>query len=241
MITTKAGAQGFRWFFGRVEDRDDPKKLGRVRVRAFNVHPQKKSLVTTEDLHWAFPLLPPFSAGNQGVGISPTGIMVGSIVFGFFADGDEGQIPLVMGTLAAMPDGVEANNDLPKTAREINDVKKTQIGPEPASPYKTKYPHNKVMQTERGHVFEVDDTPGGERIHLYHRSGTYTEIDSSGQKVNKVVGNEYNIIAGNEEVYIEGNVNVRVLGNVNILVDGTYTLESKGNMTLKAPRIDLNP
>jgi hypothetical protein len=26
------GEEGFRWFFGIVEDRDDPKKIGRLRV-----------------------------------------------------------------------------------------------------------------------------------------------------------------------------------------------------------------
>lgn len=241
MITTKAGAQGFRWWFGQVEDRDDPKQIGRVRVRVFNTHPQGKSLVKTDDLHWAFPIMPPTSAGHQRVGVSPTGIAVGSIVFGFFADGEESQIPIVLGTLASMPGGIEANNDLPRTARGTNDVKKTTLGPEPSSAYAAKYPYNKVMQTEGGHVIEVDDTPGSERIHVFHKSGTYSEIDKTGRKVDKVVGDEYQITAGNRDVYIKGNVNVHVLGNVNILVDGTYTLESKGNMTLKAPRIDLNP
>ena len=241
MITTKAGSQGFRWWFGKVEDRDDPQKLGRVKVRVFNVHPQKEALVTKNDLHWAFVIMPPFSAGHERIGMSPTGIVVDSVVFGFFVDGEEGQVPMVLGTLASMPGGIADNNDVPKPAREINDVKKSPLGPEPASAYASKYPYNKVIQTEGGHVVEVDDTPGHERIHIFHKAGTYTEINEDGRKVDKVNNDNYHIVAGNEEVYIKGNVNVRVIGNVNIVVDGTYTLESKGNMTLKAPRIDLNP
>ena len=240
-MTRKAGAEGFRWFFGKVEDVNDPKMLGRVKVRAYNIHPQKTSLVGTDDLPWATVIMPPFSAGNQQVGLSPTGMNVGTVIFGFFADGDRCQFPIVLGTLAAIPDNNLAKHDVAKLAREINDIEKTTIGPEPSSPYAAKYPNNKVLRTERGHTIEIDDTPGAERIHLYHKSGTYTEINAEGRKVEKVANDNYHIVAGNEEVYIKGNVNVRVVGNVNILVDGTYTLESKGNMTLKAPRIDLNP
>ena len=33
-----AGEEGFRWFIGKVEDVTDEHKIGRVRVRVFNVH-----------------------------------------------------------------------------------------------------------------------------------------------------------------------------------------------------------
>lgn len=241
MGVKKAGTEGFYWFFGKVEDLNDPEMLGRIKVRAYYFHPQDQTLVTTDDLHWAFVLMPVFSAGHKEIGLSPTGIMVDSVVFGFFADGGETQMPIVMGTLASIPGNDRSKHDVAKLAREINDIQKSLIGPEPASAYGAKYPHNKVLRTEQGHVVEIDDTPGAERIHVYHKSGTYTEINNIGRKVDKVVDDNYHIVAGNEEVFIRGNVNVRVQGNVNILVDGTYTLESKGNMTLKAPRIDLNP
>jgi len=52
-MTTKAvGEEGFRWFIGVVEDRDDPKKQGRVRIRIYNVHGDKVE-VPTADLPWA--------------------------------------------------------------------------------------------------------------------------------------------------------------------------------------------
>lgn len=241
MITTKAGAEGYYWFFGIVEDVQDPLQVGRVKVRIFNTHPPEKTQVTTDDLHWAFIIMPPNSAGHQQIGISPTGILVDSVVLGFFADGREQQVPIVLGTLAGIPGNNVANHDVAKLARGINDISKTQLGPEPASAYGAQYPHNKVLRTKQGHVVEVDDTPGSERIHVYHKSGTYSEVNNIGRKVEKVVADNYHIVAGNEEVYIKGNVNVRVIGNVNILVDGTYTLESKGNMTIKAPRVDINP
>jgi hypothetical protein len=118
-------------------------------------------------------------------------------------------------------------------AREVNNISKTYDSMEPQSAYRARYPFNKVLRTEGGHVVEIDDTPGSERIHIFHKSGTYSEIDNTGRKVDKVVGDSFEITLGNKTVHING--------NVNILVEGTYTLESKGNMTLKAPRIDLNP
>ena len=59
---------------------------------------------------------------------------------------------------------------------------------EPESAFNGAYPYNKVTQTESGHIIEVDDTPGSERIHIYHKSGTYVEIDSNGSMVKRTKG-----------------------------------------------------
>jgi len=241
MTTGLLGKEGFTWFIGVVEDRNDPLKLGRVRVRIYNVHSENTSLIKTTELPWANVLNPINSASLKTVGISPTGILVGTTVVGFFMDGNDGNNPIVMGTLAGIPGNKQENHDVPKEAREINSINKELTGPEPASAYGAKYPYNKVIRTERGHVIEIDDTPDKERIHVYHKSGTYTEVNNVGRHVSKVVDNDFDIVVKNREVWIGGNVNVRVKGNVNILVDGTYTVESKGNMKFNAPRIDLNP
>lgn len=235
--SVNAGQEGFRWFFAVVENRDDPKQIGRVQIRIHGIHPQNKAMVKTDDLPWAPVILPPFSAGLQGVGVSPTGIVVGSTIFGFFADANECQMPIVLGTLAGIP---KEGHDVSPEARGTNSISKTSTGSEPASAYGAKYPYNKVIKSESGHLVELDDTPGAERIHIYHKGGTYTEVSGS-RKVEKVVGDNYHIVAGNEEVYIQGKVNVVVTGDVNIKVNGTYTVESSGVMTLKAPKIDLNP
>lgn len=233
-MTTQAwGEQGFRWFVGVVEDRDDPNKVGRVRVRIYGVHGDQVE-VPTDHLPWATVLLPPISSSLKQVGISPTGLQLGSTVFGFFMDGHEGQLPIIFGSLP----GVE---DVPPLAVGIQSLNKKRVGIEPASPYKARYPYNKVNRSESGHAIEIDDTPGAERLHVFHRSGTYTEVDRKGNRVDKIVGDGYEVVVKNKNVYVQGNVNVTVKGNVSIQVDGTYTVESKGNMLFKAPRIDLNP
>ena len=75
---------------------------------------------------------------------------------------------------------------------------------EPASPYNASYPYNHVTQTESGHVVEFDDTPEFERIHLYHRSGSFAEWHPDGKVVFKSAGNMYNISHGNRYSHIEG-------------------------------------
>ena len=45
MTTKSIGQEGFVWFIGRVEDREDPLQLGRVKVRIMDFHPESKSLV----------------------------------------------------------------------------------------------------------------------------------------------------------------------------------------------------
>ena len=44
------GQDGFSWFVGVVEDRDDPHRLGRVRVRALGYHTEDKTKIPTESL-----------------------------------------------------------------------------------------------------------------------------------------------------------------------------------------------
>lgn len=240
-MTLKAiGTEGFRWFLGVVEDREDPLKLGRLRVRIHNVHSENKALTTTKELPWATVVNPINSASFNKIGISPTGIVNGTTVIGFFLDGNDGNQPVILGTIAGIPENKIEKHDVADEARGTNKVVKTTVGPEPKSAYASKYPYNKVIRTERGHVIEVDDTPNAERIHIFHKSGTYTEVGPKGVKVDKVVDDSFEVIVKNSEVYVGGNVNLTVKGNVNIKVSGNYTVESGGKMKFKAPRIDFN-
>ena len=97
------GTNDFIWFFGVVEDRNDPVQLGRVRVRCYGWHTDDKNEIPTDSLPWAVPIQDVTSAGVSGKGKSPTGIVEGSWVIGFFADGQEAQEPYIMGTIAGAP------------------------------------------------------------------------------------------------------------------------------------------
>ena len=85
----------FQYFIGVVEDRNDPNKMGRIKVRAYGI--------STEQLPWAIPIMPYTSASTSGVGLSPTGPVEGTWVFGFFVDGKEFGQPMILGTLPGAP------------------------------------------------------------------------------------------------------------------------------------------
>ena len=96
------GRDGFTWWVGEVEDNIDPQKIGRVRVRIVGWYTGagRKEAYTqelpTDDLPWAVVLLPNDQAGIKNTG-SKTELMVGAQVIGFFLDGEEAQLPVVLG------------------------------------------------------------------------------------------------------------------------------------------------
>jgi uncharacterized protein YcbK (DUF882 family) len=104
---------------------------------------------------------------------------------------------------------------------------------EPESAFNGAYPYNKVTQTESGHIIEIDDTPGSERIHIYHRSGTYVEIDSNGSMVKRTKGSSYEIIDRNGKISIAGRADISVNGACNIFVGNDANIEVEGDVNLK--------
>ena len=111
-ITSNNNAN-FYWWFGVVEDRDDPLRLGRCRVRIIGYHTEDTETLPTEDLPWAIPVMPANSAGSSGVGWSPTGAVEGSWVVGFFADGENGQHPMFFGSVGSIPGGLASADCAP--------------------------------------------------------------------------------------------------------------------------------
>ena len=65
----------------------------------------------------------------------------------------------------------------------------------------------------------------------------------------RIQRNKFEVVVGSEQVYVKGDVTIFVDGNVKMTVGGNYQADiggtckitSGGNMTLKAPKIDLNP
>jgi len=109
------------------------------------------------------------------------------------------------------------------------------LGPwdQPQAPYGAKYPFNKVFETESGHIQEFDDTPGQERIHTYHRSGTFQEIDTNGTQVNYIVGDNFILMEKNGCISVRGECNITVDGNTNIYARTDANIQVDQNATIK--------
>lgn len=242
----------FKWWFGIVEDINDPLQVGRVRVRVIGYYSNDENELPTDTLNW-FGVV-----GNaiSGVGTSPTMLVNGSTVAGFFTDGDQGQQGIVIGNIAGIPKNAsqagafnDPNKEFPKSdyvgRSDVNklatgDTQNTSIASqnasrhaiEPSSPYGAKYPDNHVMETVSGHVKEYDDTDGAERIREWHKSGTYYEIHPDGNKVLKIVGTGYTIILKDDNVAIDGTANVTIGGDLNLNVGGNATIDIGGNLSI---------
>ena len=323
------GKNGFIWFVGVVEDRTDPKHLGRLRVRCLGYHTEDLVKLPTADLPWAHVMNPITSATVSGVGQSPLGAVEGSWVVGFFQDGADAQMPVIIGTLpgvpSELPTKITAGDDGKYPGKGFQDYKNasypkyeetdvnrlavntksgeegetnphssltirradrtTSVGradfnsvdlrvanadpnilpgddgtefSEPAIPYDATYPYNHVYESEAGHIREMDDTPGKERIHERHSSGTGYEVSPDGTKVTRVKKDNYELITGDSYVHIKGDQSTTTDGGVRVFVnadgstaDGHYTIEvgnnaniniqvNKGNVNVITTQGDIN-
>ena len=250
------GFDGFIWFMGVVEDRRDPMKLGRCKVRIAGLHTEKMELgvdegIPTPDLPWAHPMQPITSAAMNGIGTTPLGPVEGTWVVGFFRDGKNCQEPIMMGTLGGYPTkppaktGFNDPNGVYPKATHLNEpdthrrAMKDFEGPEgvgggdskkeeglPMENYKAQYPFNHVRASESGHVEEWDDTPGAERLMRYHKSGTYEEIDFEGNRTVVVQMDNHTIVFGDGIIQITGDLEFEVEGDIKFGAGGKIEFES---------------
>lgn len=109
------GKDGFNWWIGVVENRNDPLKLGRCQVRIFGYHTENKQLISTADLPWAPCLVSP---NSQQSFATPK---EGDYVMGFFADGESNQAPTIMGIYTGIKasTGGDSGFQDPRTPEEI--------------------------------------------------------------------------------------------------------------------------
>jgi hypothetical protein len=105
------GRDGFRWWIGQVapgEAQGNQANGGgwgnRCKVRILGYHPYSEVELSNDDLPWAQILLPTTSGDGGGGCATSTKIKPGSVVFGFFLDGDNAQIPVVVGCFGRTSD-----------------------------------------------------------------------------------------------------------------------------------------
>ena len=98
------GRDGFRWWIGQIPPEsahgDQINKGGwgnRFKVRIMGYHPYDITELPNEDLPWAQVLISTTAGSGAGNNATTVKIAPGDVVFGFFLDGDNAQIPVIMG------------------------------------------------------------------------------------------------------------------------------------------------
>ena len=376
------GRDGFIWWNGVVEDRQDPLYLGRCKVRILGWHTEDKAELPTASLPWAQVIMPVTSASQTGVGHAPVGPVEGTWVMGFYRDGELAQEPVIIGTIPGIPEnhaeqGTGFNDprlDVPEADRQSTDasgeakagtpdsldgfpfppatielvsggeakvtpftdtqrkaldggslyprelnkpttskyargksdttatstssgiisdknrntkeidivvpsfapsdvfipkgttvtdtvtglskvgtkdylkdddynfLRQTQITKtisQPNSAYSARYPFNHVYESESGHLIEQDDTPGKERLHWYHRSGTFTEFHPAGMRVDRTNAHRYNIVSGNYESIISGEEKKSITSDYTVNLGGRLTLKSGKDVSITSEAGDI--
>ena len=102
---------------------------------------------------------------------------------------------------------------------------------QPENPYGAVYPFNKVEESESGHIQEVDDTPGAERLKESHRTGTFYEIHPDGTKVTKVVKDNFEVTVGDDYTKVEGACAIHVQGDAELFCAKDVKTVAMGNIS----------
>ena len=127
-VTNFAGLNGFVWWVGVVENRNDPLKLGRCQIRIFGWHTDNLQLIPSKDLPWALPILPINDSKSFTTPVE------GDYCVGFFMDGESGQFPIYFGVLPSIP-LVAASQDPNAPQMGFKDLRTTtQLTNSPALP-----------------------------------------------------------------------------------------------------------
>ena len=119
--TNFVGKDGFRWWIGQIAPDEvqkpqtkDKKGWGnRYKVRILGYHPYNNVELKDEELPWATIISPP-GHGTGSAGISKTiRFQQGDTVIGFFLDGDNAQIPMILGAFGNSSSVAKDDEPLP--------------------------------------------------------------------------------------------------------------------------------
>ena len=132
----------FQWWIGQVANsrswRDNQPKSHflsrndipgwgyRYKVRIMGIHDSGCATIPSDALPWAQVMYPITAGGGQGGSFESPSIKQGNIVFGFFLDGVDEQVPIIMGVLG---------NNAKTIIKNLNDEENCEF--EPKSGYDT--------------------------------------------------------------------------------------------------------
>ena len=184
-----------RWFMGVVVDAyNDPKKLGRIKVRVFGVYDN----IEDKDLPWSQIVVPITQGIHEGKGQN-LGILNGTQVFGVFLDGKNSQLPMVIGTVPKVGDtNAKAEENYPH-----NKVYETERGH--CKEYDDTEGKERIKEYHTSGTYYEMDKDG--RM-IIHAKGDVTVVADNANV--EITGNDVTITGNvriNGEVSVSGDVN----------------------------------
>ena len=161
-----------RRFYGKyrgfVVDKQDPAKLGRLKVKVPSV--LGNDVVTG----WAMPCVPYGGAADQGFLFIPE---VGAGVWIEFEEGDL-EFPIWTGTFWSQPD---TGSELPKPNKAADGTEESAVQDPPTS---------KIVKTFKGHTLQFEDADGAEMVLIREGSqGHFITMDQNGITLIDASGN----------------------------------------------------
>jgi len=85
---------------GKHQSKDEVPGWGRrYKVRIIGLHDKEEETIPSDQLPWAQVMYPITAGGGQTNALETPGLRQGNFVFGFFLDGQDQQVPVIMGVL----------------------------------------------------------------------------------------------------------------------------------------------
>jgi hypothetical protein len=94
------------------------------------------------------------------------------------------------------------------------------------------FPFNQANTTPSGHSFEIDDTPGNERVLIKHHTGAGVELKQDGSVLVASRSHQVQVVGADHELVVSGQGNLVYDGNLNLIVNGDYNIEVGGTMSV---------
>jgi hypothetical protein len=246
------GLDGFVWFTGVVEDRNDPAKLGRVKVRALGFHTENLNDIPTADLPWAHVMHPVTDPSMQGLGNTPSFLVEGTWVIGFFSDAKDRQQPIIMGTLPGYPQDVAdvtkgfndpnalyPSSEITHSKHSTNESDVNRLARNETDKAHSVVATKNDSITEDVPIANVDTTwtePSSAYAATYPKNHVFESESGHIKEIDDTTDNEriheYHTAGTFYEIDKDGNKSTRVVGSNYEVVAGSNYVNVKGDVNL---------
>ncbi len=161
-------------FIAEVRNLKDPWESGRVQIRVYGRHDNEQD-TKDENLPWATVMMPITSASTNRIGTSPTGLLVGSRVMGYWLD-EAHQYPVIIGSFhragklkdendntGGKDDIDDKYSDIPIGARASSPIKKSNTQAKKTTEKRKYDPTKEPKYNKNDYVSQEDGEDGLEK------------------------------------------------------------------------------